>query len=145
MNTTEITTEIFRSGWAIAEFSRNNCVSICAFLVPANLIISLQTLIFLALDYSQLRLQLMAFFAFVYAIAIIFHVISWFMAGIVMAPTFILLALGIVCLSINYAAIAHRIFFRRHLLKFTDLAIDLFVWSSINSQAPFNLEKFIKP
>jgi hypothetical protein len=122
----ELATDIFQSGWTIAEFSRNNCVSICAFLVPANLIISLQVLIFLTLDYSRLQLQLVASFAFVYAIAMIFHVISWFAAGIVMAPTFILLALAIVCLGINYVAIAHRNFFRNNLLRFTHLTVGLF-------------------
>jgi len=113
-------------GWSIAEFSRNNCIGICAFLVPANLFISLQALIFTALGYSQLRLQVVASFAFIYAIAIIFHVISWFLVGMVMAPTFILLALGIVCLGINFEAIAYRDLLRKYLLKFTRLAVSLF-------------------
>jgi hypothetical protein len=39
--------------WEIAEFSRQNCIAICAFLVPANLIITIQTLVFCFLNYTQ--------------------------------------------------------------------------------------------
>jgi hypothetical protein len=106
--------------WAIAEFSRQNCIAICAFLVPANLIITIQTLIFCFLNYSQnyserysqssskRSILISASFALLYAIAIISHVVSWYIVGIVMAPTFILLSLGIVCLGINLIAIASQ-------------------------------------
>jgi hypothetical protein len=96
------------NGSEIAEFSRQNCVAICVFLVPANLIITTQTLIFSFLGYSRFSTRLTACFAFIYAIAIISHVISWFLVGIVMAPTFILLGLGFVCLATNLLAIAQK-------------------------------------
>jgi hypothetical protein len=35
----------------------------------------------------------------------ILHVISWYIIGVVMAPTFILMFLGITCLAINLIAI----------------------------------------
>jgi ABC-type multidrug transport system permease subunit len=37
----------------------------------------------------------------------VLHVYTWFMIGVVMAPTYILLALGSICLGINFWAIAH--------------------------------------
>jgi hypothetical protein len=44
------------------------------------------------------------------AVVMLMHVYSWFSAGVVMAPTFILLSLAISCLVTNLAAI---IFHRR--------------------------------
>jgi hypothetical protein len=35
----------------------------------------------------------------------VLHVISWFVIGVIMAPTFILMFLGMTCLAINIAAI----------------------------------------
>ncbi|MDY7024289.1 MAG: hypothetical protein SWJ54_23570 [Cyanobacteriota bacterium] len=91
----------------IAEFSRVNCAAICAFLVPANLLATLQTLIFTGLKFSQLRVQLIVGFASFYAILMLLHVYSWFSIGVVMMPTYILLFLGGFCLSLNAWAIAH--------------------------------------
>jgi len=63
----------------LAEFSRNYCVSICAFLVPANLVTTVLTVLFL-----------------------------YFGIGVVMAPTFILFGLGLTCFVINLQAISDR-------------------------------------
>jgi hypothetical protein len=35
----------------------------------------------------------------------VYHVITWFMIGVVMLPTYILLSLAITCLLTNFAAI----------------------------------------
>jgi hypothetical protein len=43
--------------------------------------------------------------AITYATLMILHVISWYIVGVVMAPTFILMFLGITCLVINCGAI----------------------------------------
>ncbi|MEE3718960.1 hypothetical protein V2H45_19630 [Tumidithrix elongata RA019] len=43
--------------------------------------------------------------AIAYALAMIFHVFTWFIVGVVMTPTFILLGLGGGCLAINFIAI----------------------------------------
>lgn len=89
------------------EFSRTHCIAICAFLVPANLLATLLTLILTGLGRPQVQLSGAAGLAIIPAIAIIFHVFTWFAVGVVMAPTYILLFLGGLCLSINFWAIAH--------------------------------------
>jgi hypothetical protein len=63
---------------ALFEFSRSHCISICAFLVPANLLTTANTLI------------------------------TWFLIGVVMPPTFVLLFLGSVCLLANLWAVLAR-------------------------------------
>ncbi|NER95982.1 MAG: hypothetical protein F6J86_19420 [Symploca sp. SIO1B1] len=85
----------------IFEFSRTNCVAICAFLVPANLLLTLQTLVFAGFSRPQAQVRNSALVAFIPALLIILHVCTWLMIGVVMAPTFILLCLGGTCLVIN--------------------------------------------
>ncbi|MEL7037619.1 MAG: hypothetical protein AAFO04_18635 [Cyanobacteria bacterium J06592_8] len=91
----------------ISEFSRVNCAAICAFLVPANLLATLQTLIFTGLKVSQFKVQLIVGFASFYAVLMLLHIYSWFSIGVVMMPTYILLFLGGFCLTLNTWAIAH--------------------------------------
>ncbi len=89
------------------EFSRANCVAICAFLVPANLLCTLQTIIFTGLRRPKINVRQAAVLACIPALVMVLHVYTWFMIGVVMAPTYILLALGSICLGINLWAIAH--------------------------------------
>lgn len=91
----------------ISEFSRVNCGTICAFLVPANILATLQTLIFTKAKSSPVKLQLMVGFASFYAVLMLLHIYTWFTVGIVMMPTYILLSLGGFCLATNIWAIAH--------------------------------------
>ncbi|AFY69807.1 hypothetical protein Pse7367_1518 [Thalassoporum mexicanum PCC 7367] len=91
---------------AIGDFSRNNCVGICAFLVPANMIATTQTMVFTGIDIVSRRLRLMMIAAIAYSMIMVLHVFTWFSVGVVAAPTFILLFLGTVCLAINLWAIA---------------------------------------
>ncbi|MEB3883910.1 hypothetical protein [Lyngbya sp. CCY1209] len=91
---------------ALAEFSRQNCGTICAFLVPMNLIATLQTILFTALGRPGRQTFVMAGFASLYAGIMVAHVWTWFAIGVVMAPTFILLCLGSTCLAVNLWAIA---------------------------------------
>jgi hypothetical protein len=91
---------------AVGNFSRNNCVAICAFLVPANMIATTQTMVFTGIDIVSSRLKLMVLAAIAYAGIMVLHVFTWFSVGVVAAPTFILLFLGSVCLAINLWAIA---------------------------------------
>ncbi len=91
----------------LSEFSRDNCIGICAFLVPANLFSTLQTMIFTGLNRPQWQVKYSVSAAIAYALVIILHVLTWFWAGVVMAPTYILLILGSVCLILNTWAIAH--------------------------------------
>lgn len=91
----------------IFEFSRTNCVAICAFLVPANLLLTLQTIIFTALRRPQAQVRKSALLACIPAILMVLHVLTWLMIGVVMAPTYILLCLGSTCLGMNLWAITN--------------------------------------
>ncbi|WP_414526531.1 hypothetical protein [Nodularia chucula] len=90
---------------ALAEFSRSNCISICAFLVPANIITSLVTVILTVLHRPMHQVWKAAGLASIFAVIMIFHVFTWFMIGVVMLPTYILLSLAISCLLTNFVAI----------------------------------------
>ena len=93
---------------SIFEFSRNHCLAICGFLVPANLLATLQTLILVGLNREQYQLQRAIAIAITCALVMILHVYTWFAVGVVMAPTYILLLLGSVCLCLNMWALWHR-------------------------------------
>lgn len=90
---------------ALFDFSRNHCVAICAFFVPLNLLATARTLFLLFSARPSLQLRLAATFASLCALTLFLHVGTWFMIGVVMAPTFILSGLGMTCLAINLAAI----------------------------------------
>lgn len=89
----------------LAEFSRTYCISICAFLVPANLIATSAALIFALLRRPQAQVWQAAGSGNIFALIMIWHVLTWFAVGVVMAPTYILLCLGSTCLLSNFGAI----------------------------------------
>ncbi len=89
----------------LAEFSRANCVTICAFLVPANLLVTILTMVLTALRRPSHQIWQSAAIASFFASVMILHVYTWFMIGVVMAPTYILMSLAITCLLTNLAAI----------------------------------------
>jgi hypothetical protein len=91
----------------VTEFSHAYCIGICAFLVPANLLTTLQTAILTGLNRPRMQVWASAVVAGVWATAMIFHVFTWFAIGVVMPPTYILLAMAITCLTINIWALAH--------------------------------------
>ncbi|MEG3896693.1 MULTISPECIES: hypothetical protein [unclassified Microcoleus] len=91
----------------VTEFSYTYCIGICAFLVPANLLTTLQTAILTGLNRPRIQVWGSAVVAGIWATAMIFHVFTWFAIGVVMPPTYILLVMGITCLTINVWAIAH--------------------------------------
>lgn len=100
---------------ALAEFSRANCTGICAFLVPANIITSLVTVILTVLHRPMHQVWKAAGFASIFAVIMIFHVFTWFMIGVVMLPTYILLSLAISCLLTNFVAILwHKRYIQIH-------------------------------
>lgn len=92
------------------QFSREHCIAICAFLVPANLFATLQTLLMGGLLRSRSEVTTLAIASHVYALLMVAHVMTWWMVGVVMAPTFILLFLATVCLGINGWALGDRAF-----------------------------------
>ena len=89
------------------EFSRDHCIAICAFLVPANLLLTLRTIIFTALSRPPVQVRQAAVLACIPALVMILHVWTWFLIGVIMAPTFILLWLASTCLGINFWAITY--------------------------------------
>jgi hypothetical protein len=92
------------------EFSRASCIPICAVLVPANLLATLQTMIFATFGRSIAQVQLMTIAASFYALLLLLHVFTWYAIGVVMAPTYILTFLGFLCFGVNLCAV----FYRRH-------------------------------
>lgn len=95
----------------LAEFSRANCISICAFLVPANLIATSLTMILVFINRQRLSQQVRQAcgIASFFAVIMMLHVYTWFEIGVVRTETYILLSLGISCLVTNIvAAWLHR-------------------------------------
>ncbi|MEO1671425.1 MAG: hypothetical protein AAFR77_11670 [Cyanobacteria bacterium J06631_2] len=90
------------------EFSRHNCVAICSFLVPANLITTITTLVLVVQGQSLTKLKWSKGIASVLAIALFLHVSTWFMIGVITPVTFILFGLGSTCLIVNLVAVAYR-------------------------------------
>jgi hypothetical protein len=92
----------------VFEFSRNHCGAICAFLVPANLLATLQTLVLTGMGRPSGQLWKAAALGNFFAAVMVLHVFTWFIVGVVMLPTYILLFLGCVCLTLNFACVTYR-------------------------------------
>ncbi|MDY7016563.1 MAG: hypothetical protein SVX43_23805 [Cyanobacteriota bacterium] len=91
---------------ALLNFSHSNCVAICAFLVPANLLATVQTLSIFFFKPSPARVRLAAVLASSFSVLMILHVLSWFAIGVVTPVTFILSGLAATCLLANGSAFA---------------------------------------
>ena len=92
---------------ALTEFSHTHCTEICAFLVPANCLVTLQTLIWTGLGRARWQTGLWIGAASVLASLMVLHVLTWFAIGVVRVPTFVLLGLVILCMGCNFWAGAH--------------------------------------
>lgn len=92
----------------LAELSRIHCISICAFLVPANLLCTSLTMLLSALRRPPARVWQAAGIASIPALVMLYHVYTWFMVGVVLAPTYILLWLGTSCLFTNIGAVVYN-------------------------------------
>lgn len=88
-------------------FSHTYCVAICAVLVPFNLLTTLLTLGLTGTARPKLQVWCSISCAIVGSGLMVLHVLTWFVIGVVMLPTFILLALAVSCLSINAWALLH--------------------------------------
>lgn len=97
----------------LLEFSHTHCVAICAFLVPANLLSTLQTIVYVGLKRPVGQIWQAVGLASLFALLMVLHVLTWFVVGVVMLPTFVLLMLGSVCLSTNLWAALHPQSMRR--------------------------------
>ncbi len=91
----------------LLHFSHVHCVAICSALVPINLLATLQTLLLIGLNRSLSSIWLSTTIAMTAALLMVLHVLSWFVIGVVMIPTFVLLGLGTVCLTVNFWAVGH--------------------------------------
>jgi len=89
------------------EFSRHHCIAICAFMVPATLLLTLRTMWLVGRLRPQAEIQQTIIAASFCACILLLHDYTWFMIGVVMVPTYIILTLAGVCLSLNFWAIAH--------------------------------------
>lgn len=96
------------------EFSRQNCVTICAFLVPANLGVTICTLLLGFFQRPQWQLRASAGIETVLAMTTILHVATWFAIGVVHPVTFILIGLASMCLTVNGLALALYPYYRRY-------------------------------
>ena len=92
----------------IFEFSRNNCVTICSFLIPANLLATILTFILSVTGQSLSRICLCLAIAATLAMTLFLHVSTWFAIGVITPVTFILLGLGTTCLLTNVLVFVYR-------------------------------------
>ena len=92
----------------LSDFSRANCISICAFLVPANLVATSLTIALTVLRRPRLQIWQSAGIASTFAVVMLIHVWTWFAIGVVMIPTYVLLWLATTCLLANSGAILLR-------------------------------------
>ncbi len=92
----------------LTEFSRNHCIGICGFLVPANILTTLLTIILGFLNRPMSQVWTSVTLACTFAVIMMLHVYTWFMIGVVMLPTYILLSLAIICLLTNLLVIIWR-------------------------------------
>jgi hypothetical protein len=112
----------------LLEFSHRHCVAICALLVPANLLATVQTFVWVATTTSPKRPPtrgLVGSIALATGLAVILslHVLSWLWVGVVMPPTYILLSLALVCLSLNGWALFQPLSLQSLLLNITQKAM----------------------
>lgn len=92
----------------VFEFSRHHCIAICAFLVPANLLATLQTLSFVILERPRYQIYGSVAIATFFALTLSLHVGTWLAIGIVRAVTFILLGLASACLLLNWGILSYQ-------------------------------------
>lgn len=95
---------------SLTQFSTTYCISICAFLIPANLLATISTITLTLLHRPAVHIWQSFAIACTFALLMILHVVAWFMIGVVMAPTYILLALASICLVANLWALQYRRF-----------------------------------
>ncbi|BAZ46436.1 hypothetical protein NIES4102_34680 [Chondrocystis sp. NIES-4102] len=92
----------------LLEFSRNNCVTICAFLVPVNLVATITTLVLVARNQAVGKIYWSMTISLIAALTMFAHVSSWFVIGVITPVTFILFGLGSTCLAANALAYIYR-------------------------------------
>ena len=92
----------------IFEFSRNNCVTICSFLIPANLLATIFTFILSVTGQPLSRIGFSLAIAATLAMTLFLHISTWFAIGVITPVTFILFGLGTTCLLANVLVMVYR-------------------------------------
>lgn len=90
---------------SVLAFSHIHCVTLCAVLVPVNLLATVLTIALVGCDRPAIQVWQSCGVASLAALLMVLHVASWFVVGVVMIPTFVLLLLGTVCLAVNLWAV----------------------------------------
>ena len=103
------------------EWSRLNCVAICAVLVPANLLATVSTLGFCLQQRAVTRPTAVG--GSLVALTLFGHIATWFVIGVITPVTFILASLGSTCLAINLWAILFPRSFGRSLQAMSGLIV----------------------
>jgi hypothetical protein len=106
----------------VLNFSHTYCVTICAVLVPLNLLTTILTLTLTGLHRPMSDVLKASGAAIAFAGIMVLHVLTWFVIGVVMVPTYVLLILGTVCFAVNSWAILHPSSLRRLLSRLTEVA-----------------------
>ena len=106
---------------AFFEFSRNNCLSFCGFLVPANLLLVITTWFLCIVPQNSINwVRYSGTTGNILSLILILHVVSWWKVGVVAGPSFILVGLGGICLTLNFLTIIFyqqiRSFWRTYLI-----------------------------
>ena len=107
---------------SLLHFSHNYCVAICTALVPLNLLATILTLILTGLHRPTAEVLKVSGIAIAFAGIMVLHVLTWFVIGVVMVPTYVLLTLGTVCFAVNAWAILHPSSLQRVLNRLTEAA-----------------------
>lgn len=116
------------------EFSRTYCVAICTFLVPANLLVTIFTLLLVGFNRPKLQVRRSIAIAIFLALTMISHVMTWFMIGVVMTQTYVLLSLGMVCLITNLWALVHPTSLHQQLINLTN-KFALLKWKAVGDKS----------
>lgn len=101
----------------LLDFSRCHCVSICAALVPINILATALTVFKTSRNHSAGSIKVSIGIASLAAGLLALHDLSWLMIGVIMAPTYILFTIAMVCLSFNLWAGCYPDNLRQTVLK----------------------------
>lgn len=101
----------------LLDFSRCHCVSICAALVPINILATALTVYKTSRNHSTGAIKVSIGIASLAAGLLALHDLSWLIIGVIMAPTYILFTIAMVCLSFNIWAGCYPDHMRRTVLK----------------------------
>ncbi|UJB68482.1 hypothetical protein HRE53_18395 [Acaryochloris sp. 'Moss Beach'] len=92
---------------ALLDFSRCNCVGICASLVPINILSTALSVYKVSRGHSPRSIHISIGFSSLAAVLLALHDLSWLIIGVIMAPTYILFTIAMVCLGFNAWAGCH--------------------------------------